>query len=396
MFLEPLESRDLLAYVGVTPEIVDTGESDELFALWRIERLVAESSPLTVYFDIDGTATEELDYEILPRSATIPANETSAYVMMTPIDDHWIEGTEDVLLIILPHSSYEISPSGAASLAIEDDDFSAPNPTPVNNDPQTCDCPCTCPQPEISTAQGKASGDANVASTSTGAKHSSKVASGQVVATVNLTFPASAPDADLVEVKTTLNNQQGPTVTYDPSEIEPGVQYQLAVAIDVDALNIDDDGYYPWGMEVIEHYPDSPDVSRTATAGIKVVHFAGGEFGKGWAPMIVDRLQVQDSGTYVGALWIRGDFNAYWFGKVNGVYQRQAGEPDFSTLEDTGNDFTAQKLAKRLCLPMRVRTCTFCPRVPTEPATSRPTPTLMPMATANKMKSRPSLTRSVT
>ena len=78
------------------------------------------SSALTVFFAVSGTATNGVDYASLGTSVTIPANEVSATVTVTPIFDGVPEGDESVILTVSPNASYTIGASNAATVTIHE------------------------------------------------------------------------------------------------------------------------------------------------------------------------------------------------------------------------------------------------------------------------------------
>ncbi len=59
-------------------------------------------NPLTVSYRIGGTASNGVDYDKLPGQVTIPAHAETAEIVVNPIDDNLEEGTETVLLTLLP------------------------------------------------------------------------------------------------------------------------------------------------------------------------------------------------------------------------------------------------------------------------------------------------------
>ena len=59
-------------------------------------------NPLTVSYRIGGTASNGVDYEKLSGQVTIAAHAETAEIVVNPIDDNIAEGTETVLLTLLP------------------------------------------------------------------------------------------------------------------------------------------------------------------------------------------------------------------------------------------------------------------------------------------------------
>ncbi len=111
----------------------ETGPNDESnpgsFRIWREGDL---AHPLEVFYHMRGKATNGLDYQLLPGSATIPEGENSVEIPIQPIDDDLSEGTEQVVLIlddvaciaIFPPSPdcYQVGRKDAARLNIFDND----------------------------------------------------------------------------------------------------------------------------------------------------------------------------------------------------------------------------------------------------------------------------------
>lgn len=60
------------------------------------------TGPLVVYYHLEGTARNGVDYGHLAGKLEIPAGKISAEVMVTPIDDSAEEGTETVVIVIDP------------------------------------------------------------------------------------------------------------------------------------------------------------------------------------------------------------------------------------------------------------------------------------------------------
>ena len=75
--------------------------------------------PLTVYFDIYGTATEGVDYPALPRSVVIPAGAAEVRLPVIARPDFIVEPTEEVNLTILnPGCDPDTAPPGSGCYAI--------------------------------------------------------------------------------------------------------------------------------------------------------------------------------------------------------------------------------------------------------------------------------------
>ncbi|MCU0783900.1 MAG: hypothetical protein MUF81_07590 [Verrucomicrobia bacterium] len=84
-----------------------------------------QSVPLTVYFTRSGTAHNGVDYQYLPGYVTIAANQPSATVTVTPLQDAISpECNETVVLsIINPYNTYDVgaAPYNTATVTITDE-----------------------------------------------------------------------------------------------------------------------------------------------------------------------------------------------------------------------------------------------------------------------------------
>jgi hypothetical protein len=88
-------------------------------------RAVSTASPVTVRYAVSGTATPGTDYTALPGTVVIAANTTGTFVNVTPLEDNIAEGTETVMVTLLPDNlptpTYGIE-TGSATMNISDND----------------------------------------------------------------------------------------------------------------------------------------------------------------------------------------------------------------------------------------------------------------------------------
>ena len=91
-------------------------------ASFTVTRTGDLTAPLTVAYDVGGTATPDEDYIALPGIVTIPAGTATATIVVTPIDDTIVEANESVTLSIHPSPAYAVgSPSDAVVIIVSDD-----------------------------------------------------------------------------------------------------------------------------------------------------------------------------------------------------------------------------------------------------------------------------------
>ena len=110
----------------------------------------ALTSELTVFYNITGTATRGDDYQldqngidlagVLTGTATIAAGETTAIIVVSPIDDDDDENPETVTLTLLEGDDYDLGARTQATVTIASEDFGvslAVSPTSVQEDGTT-------------------------------------------------------------------------------------------------------------------------------------------------------------------------------------------------------------------------------------------------------------------
>jgi len=94
--------------VSASDTLANEGGSDT--GTWTFTRIGGgTASNLTVYYTLDGTATEAIDYNVSPSGqVVIPAGQSSATVTLTPIVDGDIEGSETAILTITDNGAYTV------------------------------------------------------------------------------------------------------------------------------------------------------------------------------------------------------------------------------------------------------------------------------------------------
>lgn len=87
---------------------------------WRVVLSHAYVNPLVIPLLVNGTATPGLDYVALNESVTVPALQTSADIMLTPIRDHILEEDESVSVTLQPGVGYTLGEPVSQTVVIED------------------------------------------------------------------------------------------------------------------------------------------------------------------------------------------------------------------------------------------------------------------------------------
>jgi hypothetical protein len=127
MFLEPLETRDLLAQVTIDTHFTPGAEPSG-YIEFRFMVMPPSPTPLTVNFSVsqsqdeeDGIAREGFDFEPINHFVTIPANQFQHILHIDVLDDQFYEppSGETVTLTITPSPSYTIGPPGEAAAVIQ-------------------------------------------------------------------------------------------------------------------------------------------------------------------------------------------------------------------------------------------------------------------------------------
>jgi hypothetical protein len=107
--------------VASDPDAAEEGPDPGAFTVSRSGGNPAVA--LTVITDRGGTATRGVDYTPnLSGVFTIPANQLATEVVITPVDDALVEGTETATLTVRPSSTFTIVGSGTATVSIADND----------------------------------------------------------------------------------------------------------------------------------------------------------------------------------------------------------------------------------------------------------------------------------
>ena len=88
---------------------------------FTIARSGSTAAALTVRYAVGGTATNGADYQAIPATVTIPAGQSSAAMLVTPIADAASEGPETVVLTLVADAAYTIGTPAAATVTIADE-----------------------------------------------------------------------------------------------------------------------------------------------------------------------------------------------------------------------------------------------------------------------------------
>ena len=111
--------------VSVTASASNASEQGLAPGIFTFTRVGDTSNNLVVRYSIAGGASAGSDYAALPATVTIPANQTTATLNVTPIADSTAEGDETVTLTLTSHFAYGFDAPGSAIVTIHDSPIDA-------------------------------------------------------------------------------------------------------------------------------------------------------------------------------------------------------------------------------------------------------------------------------
>ncbi len=114
-------NEPLLPFVTIAAND-DSASEDGGIGQFTVTRSGDTGAPLTVLYDIGGTATNTDDYTTLSGMVQIPTGFASATIDLVPVDDGEVEGAESVELTITANAAYEIGDPAMATVNIADND----------------------------------------------------------------------------------------------------------------------------------------------------------------------------------------------------------------------------------------------------------------------------------
>ncbi|WP_414661302.1 DUF1800 family protein [Horticoccus sp. 23ND18S-11] len=107
------------AAVSVTASTAITDTKGAPPGVLVVSRTGSTASPLTVYYELVGSAVSGTDFAALPNSVTIPAGATSANVVIAALPNTGASSlNKDTTLVVSPGPGYTIGASSAAAVTI--------------------------------------------------------------------------------------------------------------------------------------------------------------------------------------------------------------------------------------------------------------------------------------
>ncbi len=109
-------ASDAVAAETRTGQAVNRGQ-------FTISRTGSTSAPLTLSYAVTGSATNGTDYNRLSGTVTIAAGRSSVNVVVSPVDDSSVEGTENIVVTLNAGSAYAVDATKAtAAIDVLDND----------------------------------------------------------------------------------------------------------------------------------------------------------------------------------------------------------------------------------------------------------------------------------
>lgn len=96
--------------------------------VFTVSRADATSTALTVRYSVSGTATVGSDFNALSGTVDIPANQTSATITITPIDDTAVETNETIIVTLSTNAAYDLGTTTSGTVTLTSNDVAAPLP----------------------------------------------------------------------------------------------------------------------------------------------------------------------------------------------------------------------------------------------------------------------------
>ncbi|MEI6083673.1 MAG: LamG-like jellyroll fold domain-containing protein [Verrucomicrobiota bacterium] len=111
--------------IALTPTVATAGEFGPSNGTFTVTRTGATNFLVTVGYTVSGTASNGLDYTVLPGNVTLPAGVTTATITIAPVTDALVEGNETVTLNLATSVTYTVAPASNGTVTIQDLPFDA-------------------------------------------------------------------------------------------------------------------------------------------------------------------------------------------------------------------------------------------------------------------------------
>jgi hypothetical protein len=119
------EGGVVLPTVSITATDTTAAEAGLFAGQYTIARTGATTAPLIVNYAVSGSAVAGADFIALNGAVTILAGQASATLVLTPLEDQLIEGSETVIVTLTPNAAYSVGVPVSATVTISDNDTSS-------------------------------------------------------------------------------------------------------------------------------------------------------------------------------------------------------------------------------------------------------------------------------
>lgn len=113
---------EVLPTVSIAQYGFDMVESGRGIARFMVTRDGDSSEPMTIFFDLMGTATAGEDYVMPEDHVVIPAGQTSAFLEIALLDDTLFEEAETIVPVLREDASFHLLQQSASVTIADDDD----------------------------------------------------------------------------------------------------------------------------------------------------------------------------------------------------------------------------------------------------------------------------------
>jgi hypothetical protein len=126
-----------LPTVTVSATDANASETPGDAGTFTVTRTGSAVAALTVNFTLSGTAVNGSDYTTIASSVTIAAGASSAALIVTPIDDTAVEGSETVILTLSVNANYSVGSPSSGTVTIADNDSAGSGSDEFTSDANT-------------------------------------------------------------------------------------------------------------------------------------------------------------------------------------------------------------------------------------------------------------------
>jgi len=114
--IRTLDSDNSITIGGTSPRAYEMGLMPGRFTIYRAGSI----DPITIPYSVSGTASQGVDYVMLPGTITIPAGKRTALIDVTPLSDAEVEPAENIVVTLHPGTNYNLGSPSQGTVTIDD------------------------------------------------------------------------------------------------------------------------------------------------------------------------------------------------------------------------------------------------------------------------------------